>query len=201
MTEMDVGKLGLRLTGRAKKDVTAMVVGDIELDDLNTLQTERGTKPPKIAKLRDRHHALARALAAGMGEGEAAILCRYSGSRVSILKNDPAFMELVAFYRKATDEKFYDMAERMAGLGSDAIDELTDRLEENSEDFTTSQLVDIATRMADRTGHGVSTKTDVNVKVGISQRLADARERANKVRFPQDESVIDITPNGSSNDE
>ena len=57
-----------------------------------------GSQPPALKRLTDRHHALARLISAGTPEGEAALILGYDISRVSILKNSPAFQELLALY-------------------------------------------------------------------------------------------------------
>lgn len=169
--------LGLRLTGRQNKRVTAVVGADLTQSDLDSLQDERGTTAPQIKKLRAKHHALARAIASGIADGEAAILVGYTASRLSILKSDPSFNELVRFYSAKVDEQYLGMHERMAGLGLDAVNELSDRLDEDPEAFSNTQLMEMASRMADRTGHGPSSSTNVNVKVGLADRLAESRKR------------------------
>jgi hypothetical protein len=169
--------LGLRTTGRASKKVTAVVAGTLTQSDLDSLADERGTVAQPIKKLRAKHHALARAIASGVGDGDAAVLIGYTASRVSILKSDPSFKELVRFYTAKVDDQYLGMHERMAGLGLDAVNELSDRLEDEPEAFSNTQLLEMASRMGDRTGHGVSTSTNVNVKVGLANRLEQARAR------------------------
>ncbi len=181
---LSVRELGLRTNGRARKPLTAVLNRPLTEQDILSLQEERQTQAPKIRKLRDRHHALARAIASGLSESDASILCGYDKSRVSILKGDPAFSELVTFYRGKVDEKYYGMHERMAGLGQDAVDELADRLEDGPEDFSINQLLELTKGMADRTGHGVSTKAEVNVKFGLAERLASARQRTEEALNP-----------------
>jgi len=169
--------LGLRLTGRASKHITAVVAGPLTQGHLDSLQDERGTVAEPIKKLRAKHHALARAIASGISDGDAAILIGYNASRVSILKSDPSFMELVRFYTVKVDDAYMGMHERMAGLGLDAVNELSDRLDEDPEGFSITQLMELSSRMADRTGHGPSSSTNVNVKVGLADGLKKARER------------------------
>jgi hypothetical protein len=182
--------LGLRLTGRGSKQVTMVVGADLTQADLDSLQDERGTVAPQLKKLRTKHHALARAIASGIGDGDAAILIGYTASRVSILKSDPSFNELVRFYTAKVDDKYLGMHERMAGLGLDAVNELSDRLDEDPEAFSNTQLMEMASRMADRTGHGPSSSTNVNVKVGLADRLAESRKRMEKYALGDDAKLI-----------
>lgn len=185
--------MDLRLRGRAKKAITAFVDGEVTEEDLASLQVERGVQAPAVKKLRDRHHALARMLAEGVEEGACAIALRYDISRISILKSDPAFRELVAHYRRLVDAEFIGMQQKLASLGMDAADILQERMEENPDEISTPQLMQLMSIAADRTGHGPTSKTEVNVKVGIAGRLAKARERSALAR--------DITPKWQEGEE
>lgn len=182
--------MDLRLRGRAKKAITAVAEDELSDLDIESLMTERAIKPPAVKKLRDRHHALARMLAEGMDEGTCAIALRYDSSRVSVLKGDPAFQELVRHYRNLVNDEFLDMQKKLASLGVDAADILQERMEETPDEISTPQLMQLLTIAADRTGNGPSSKTEVNVKVGIADRLAKARERSALAR--------DITPKGEN---
>jgi hypothetical protein len=59
---------------------------------------------------------------------------------------------------------------------------MEDRPDELS-DATILQIIQVG---ADRTGHGPSQKSEVNIKVGLAERLSSARHRA--------ELAKDITP-------
>lgn len=170
-----------RTRGRAAKSVVFAEVRSLEASDLALLAEEKGSKAPPLKRLGDRHHALARCLASGMSERDAAIACGYVQSRVSVLKSDPAFQELLAFYREDTDRAYRDMHERLAGLSRDAVDELHSRLEEDmvaeEKKISVGHLLEIAKMGADRTGHGPSSSQTVNVNVGIAARLEAARRR------------------------
>lgn len=139
----------------------------------------RPQKAPSVVKLRDGHHGLARVLATGVKEAEASLITGYSSSRISILKADPQFQELLEFYRSQATDVVADLRSRMASMGLDALAELRDRLEERPEDFSPALLKDIVKEMADRTGHapqrGPTSVTQVNVNLG--DRMARARER------------------------
>ena len=177
---MDLSAEIFRTRGRAAKPVVAAVVRELEQSDVVLLATERGVKPSAIKRITERHHALARILAAGtMPEGEAATLCGYSISRVSILKNDPAFKELLDFYKEDAQRPFRDLHIRLSGLAMDAVEELSVRLEEKPEEVTTGQLMEMTKLGADRTGFGPSS-TSVNVNVDLANRLEAARKRVAK---------------------
>lgn len=191
MNGMAHNPMGLRIKGRAEKPLIAQVTRDLDELDLTALQEEKGSAPPKVMRLRERHHTLARALADGISQSDAALLCDYSPSRVSILLGDPAFKELVNFYKNQTADRYLDMHAKIAGLGSDAIEELTSRLEETPEEFSVGQLVEVSKMTLDRSGHGPTTKVEADVRFGLADRMERARKRALDHRVQQ---MKDITP-------
>ncbi|RMD52388.1 hypothetical protein D6827_00035 [Candidatus Parcubacteria bacterium] len=143
--------------GRPAKALSAEVVGALNAADIELLaNAPKGVKAAPIKRLTDRHHALARLLASGMPENEAALTLNYTQSHVSILKQSPAFQELLALYRRDVDAEFVSMLENMAGLGRDALLELRDRLEEKPDRFTNKELLAILTDIADRVDVGES---------------------------------------------
>ncbi len=175
---MDIDFDSLRTRGRAPKPVTASVLRELDATDLACLATEKGSTASPLKRISERHHALARNLASGMPEGEAAIVCGYDLSRVSILKADPTFQELLAFYRKDVQEAYRGMHDRLFGVAMDALDELATRLEEKPEDLSIGQLIEVTKMGSDRTGFGPqSQQTNVNVNVDIATRLEAARKR------------------------
>jgi hypothetical protein len=178
--------LGLRTTGRAKSPLIAEVERELEDVDVASLLAEKGVTPPTIVQLRERHHALARLIAEGRKPGEAAIICRYSQSRMSILLSDPAFQELVAHYRDVVNEQFVDFQRKLSDLAIDAAGILQDRMEQEPEKISDALLLQVVQVGADRTGHGPSQKTEVNIKVGLAERLASAASRVALAR--------DVTP-------
>lgn len=190
----ELPELGLRIGGRAKK---ALVLGEpqeLTDDDLMRLSAPRDVEAAPIKKLRERHHALARLLAAGTAPGEAAIMCGYTASRVSILQSDPSFRELVSHYSDLRTERYFDGIQAMAELHIDAVEEIRDRLENEPEEFSIGHLLEVAKFSADRTGKGPSTKTEVDVKIGLADRLQAgyarvlaAREAGMKVVSPKEQ--------------
>jgi hypothetical protein len=150
---MDLGLniVDMKRAGRPAKPLTAEIVRPLnEADRELALTVERHSKPPEIKRLSDRHHALARLLASGTPEGEAAMILNYDVSRVSILKNSPAFQELLRLYRREVDQQFATTLDHMAGMTRDALMELRDRIEEEPEKFSNNELLRIVTEMADR---------------------------------------------------
>lgn len=137
---------------------------------------------PTLQRLRDRHHALARALAIGMTHGDAALTVGLAPETVSTLVADPTFKELRRFYEADSQRVIRTMHERLAGISADAIDLLQERIEETPDKVSTPQLLEIAKFGADRSGFGPKTVQDVNVTIGLAERMAAARERAVALR-------------------
>jgi len=174
---MDLDLDTVRTRGRAPTLISATVVRELATEDLELLALEKGSKPSALKRISDRHHALARAIASGMPEYEAAAVTGYDISRISILKNDPAFQELLAFYRDEKDKAFRSVQDKLAGIASDALDELQTRIEDTPEKLTTTQLMQLVQLGADRSGNGPSSTTTVNTNVGAADRLEAARAR------------------------
>lgn len=171
-----------RTRGRAPKPITASVVRELEQSDLVLLATEKGSQASAIKRLTERHHALARNIAGGMKVSDAATFCGYTISRVSILQSDPAFKELLEFYREEANRPYRDLHHRLSGLALDAAEELSNRLEEEPDKVSIGQLVELTKMGADRTGHGPQSST-LNVNVDLAGRLEAARKRVAARKF------------------
>lgn len=166
--------------------MSAVQVRELDEVDIALLQEERGIKAPPLKRLSERHHSLARCLASGMEDGDAAITCGYVPSRISILKADPAFQELLVFYRAGVTEKYLDMHGVLAGLSLDAAMELRERLEDDisaeEKKISVTQLMELTKLGADRTGYGPQS-SQVNVNVDLAGRLEAARKRVEQRRL------------------
>lgn len=188
---MDLDLDTIRTRGRAPAFLTATYVRDLDEADIVALGAEQGVKAPALKRISDRHHALARAISSGLPPGEAALICGYDISRVSILQADPAFQELLSFYRDEKDKAFRNVQDKLAGLASDVIDEIQTRIEDEPEKIPMGQLIQLASFAADRSGNGPQTSTtNLNVNVGMADKLEAARRR---VRERQYGKVIDGT--------
>ena len=198
--EFEIDLADLQNAEARTRPLTAVVVRELEEADV-ALLAERGsadTARQPLKKISQRHHALARNIASGMPDGEAAIVCGYTASRVSILKGDPAFQELIQFYSEDIDAQYADLHERLSALSMDAAEELLERLESDPEKISTAQLLEIVKSGADRTGHGPSSTQNVNHNVDIASRLANAikrtEERQIEDRAMKTVKELDLTP-------
>lgn len=174
----------IRTRGRASIPLDATAVGQLTQADLALLQEEKGSQSSAIKRISDRHHTLARCLAEGQSEQEAAINSGYVLSRVSVLKADPAFQELLSFYRKDVNRQYLDVHAKLAGVSGDALNEIQERLENEPEKISLGALIDLAKMGADRTGFGPqSSSTQLNINVDMATRLEAARKRVEARRL------------------
>lgn len=172
----------------AAEPVAARVVRDLTLADLEVAGHPASSPQPvpQLKRLHSRHHALARVLSRGdITDKDAAILCGYTPQMVVILRKDSAFQELIEHYSVELDEVSRGLPDALLGIAKDAVDELGRRVEEEAEKLSVGQLLEIAKLGADRTGHGPQTSStqNVNVNIGIADRLSQARKRVREAKI------------------
>lgn len=117
---------------------------------------EAETRP--LVRLRYQHHYLARLLAEGRPDAECHLCTGYSISRISILKNDPAFRELITYYQSQVEEVYINVHQRLAAVGLNSIEELMDRLDNDPDRFTNRELMELSELGLDRSGYGPQSK-------------------------------------------
>lgn len=176
--------MNIQVQGRQEIEVELEVVRELTEADLASLAAPKGSKPPALQRIRDSHHQIARLLASGLRPMEVCAATGYSASRLSILQNDPAFQELITFYRDdyadASKEVFVDAQRRMTAFVLDGLQELHERLLETPDEFTVTSLTEAVKTFADRSGNGPTSKS-VNINIDYSERLKAARLRAGTV--------------------
>lgn len=157
--------------------------------DLAVLTLPRPLKT--LQTLRDTHHRVARAVAAGLSNAEVAEVTGFSIGRVNTLRADPAFRELVAHKRAMIDAEFAENADPVIGyLKNNALKAaamLSDKLDaaaEADEFLPTRDLLGIAELGFDRTGYGKVNK-NVNINVDFAAQLEAARKRSAAAREPR----------------
>lgn len=180
-----------RTKGRAAKPLRLEAAGELVPADLALLASERGIKPTELLVLRERHHALARCLAAGMSNNEASIITGYDPSRISILKSQPLFQQMMQEYKDQSSGIAADFVERANTLGLTVLSRLQEQVEDR-EDISLSTLLEVGKFAADRSGNAPTTKTqNVNVNVNFGDKLRAARDRANAALK---DTLVDVTP-------
>ena len=164
--------------GKAEREVHMELVRELTPEDLLVREVcTVGSKPPGIKTLRATHHRLAQCLAQGFSDAEASITTGYSPSRISILKNDPAFKDLLAFYSEKRAEVFVDVQARMAGFATAAVEVLQERLEDKPETFSNQDLNNLIKTTADRGGHSPVHKSENKTIVLDAKSLAEIKQK------------------------
>lgn len=167
-------ELNLPDMGSVPKIVTCTIEGVLEPEDLAALVSgpvEGATPavpkevedPTNLKKIRERHHGVARNIAAGMSQSLVASMCGYTDSYLSILLNNPAMQELVGLYRQQHNSSAVLIAEGLRSVGMKAVERIAERLDEEGEGAVTDihELTAIAKLGLDRSGHGPASTTTV----------------------------------------
>ena len=163
---------------------------------LETLVAEDGLPPASSAmspalspatvtdRLRARHHQLARYIAEGKAPREAAFIVGYAPTTVGGYMQDPAFRELVDYYKAQVHHEYLDMHHKLGSLAATAVDILHERLEERPAAFTNNELRQIINDACDRSvapSRGAGTGSGVSINVRF-------------VKAEPQPPVIDVTP-------
>ena len=161
-----------------------------------------GSTTPYVKRLRTQHHHLARLMSQGIHDNEVARITGYSISRVSILKQDPAFTELVTYYKSQADAQFVDVHHKLAGLGEAAVEELQERLEEDPTQFKTGDLLKIGEFALDRsTGPPKSRAGDTGTrKIPVVQVSFHTPQGDTQLTITQDQQPMLEGPAGGPDD-
>jgi hypothetical protein len=159
-------------------------------DGLSEL-SKPATPPSSLKRIRDIHHYIARLVAEGRRTTDIAREVGYSISRISILKGDPAFQQLVEMIRPKVEElrdmAYADAVKQKALIRQISNEEILWRLEEQPETFTNSELLAHVNDGDDRLGDLPKITRSINANLNASfnpQYLAD-REASGRRRLDQ----------------
>ena len=182
---MSESGLGSARGGRRRPTDPILVelVRELGEEDLPLLRNPPvvGSRTPTVAKLSHSHHALAQALAEGRSDIEAGLIAGYSISRISILRRDPMFKELLAHYGTQREIIHTNVLERLRILGMNSVEELQDRLENTPEVFSPRELMELTElalikgRVGAGGGGGTSSGSAPAAPVAISVNFVTAR--------------------------
>lgn len=132
-----------------------LYIRDLTSDDIKSLSSRAayGSQPGQlIQKLRAPHHTLARLLAEGKKHPECSIVTGYTVEYVVMLERDPAFQNLVNYYKEQITPIYLNVHERLASLGAMAMEIIQERMTdpEKVKTMTTGQLREIMNDALDR---------------------------------------------------
>ena len=184
--------------GRKSQQVQAQVIRHLSEEDLPEILSPSsvGSKPPMLKELKAHHHQIARLLAEGTRPQDVIMITGMSSSRISILQDDPTFIDLVEYYRVQKDAAYLDVHARLAGLGTQAMEELSLRLEDSPGSFSNKELKDVMESTFDRSvapakggpkALGPGPSAAVQVVVNFVKHDAPQELQFTKIEGPQDD--------------
>ena len=172
---------------RSEGPVVFQAIRELEAADLVIREvSSSGVIIPKIKALRASHHKLAHVLAMGLSNEEASLMTGYSPNRVSMLLSDPAFKDLLAYYKDNIKDVFVDVTQRMASFATNALEVLQERLEDKPDGFSNKELNELIKTTADRGGHSPVQKTETK---NITLTAEDLLKIKQEVESKQNGSV------------
>jgi len=148
-------------------------------------EVQVGEEPPRAStpttlRLRDSHHALARLLSRGVDETTCSHMTGYALSRISALKRDPLFIELMTAYRIDARDVQRDLEAMWLGIAQDYAQHAHERLHDSPDEVSVQTALDAFKVFADRAGFSPIARSDNrNVNINIGDRLDRARARYN----------------------
>lgn len=171
-------ELGPRPRAVAGECVMVRELGEGDLDVLRSpgLPSTAGPKGPM--RIRHTHHLLAQQIAKGHSMAECALITGYAPATISVMKGDPTFRELVAFYTAEAARVFSVGLERMQALGLSSLDELQRRLEEAPDDWSKRELMELVELMMikgrPQAGQGLGPAGGPGVSINVKFVQAEA---------------------------
>jgi hypothetical protein len=118
-----------------------------------------------LKHIRHNHHQLARLMALGVPQEEISLITGYSPAYISRIKSDPTFEALVDYYHNQRDEVFVDVVDRMKTLGLASIDELQRRLEDEPDEWSRRELMELTELMLVKPA---AARTPMNTTVAVA---------------------------------
>lgn len=183
-----------------------LYIRDLSADDIASLSKRAayGSQQGQlIQKLRAPHHTLARLLAEGKKHPECSIITGYTVEYIVMLERDPAFQELIAFYKEQVGAVYLNVHERLANLGAMAMEIIQERMSdpEKVKTMTTGQLREIMNDALDRSSapskvmQGAGGNGQQQGPRAININFVSAPPMANaSLPEPTAAVMIDITP-------
>lgn len=132
----------------APKRLALELVGEVTRGELEAPKVRPEIKP--LAEIKYIHHAYARWFAAGKSAKQIAAIMGVGPGRVRRMESDPAFQELVEYYRGQVVESWIGTQEQVAVTGRMALGEIQHRLETNPDGFSNRELKEVTEMLLDR---------------------------------------------------
>lgn len=152
------------------QDMRALTLADLEDAKVWTRKKAEGQREPQgqsMLRLRERHHSIARLLAAGLTPTQIGEMIGMAPSSISNIQKSPAFQSLLFSYAAENEKAASDFKSRLEATAGAALNELHERLVNNPEEFSAGVLLQTVNSLADRTGHGPTQKV-LNTTVALT---------------------------------
>jgi hypothetical protein len=175
---------------------TCTIEGSLEAEDLRQLiMTPNDVvvdeeDPRDLKKIREKHHHVARQIAAGLSQRLVSQITGYTEQYLSILLNSPAMVELVELYRIQNGQAAQLAHEKLKTVGLKALELLDEKLDNN--ELNNLELLSAAKLGLDRSGHGPSStqkhvgEQHVFDHAKLAELNLEARRRNADYIVPQD---------------
>jgi hypothetical protein len=160
-------------------------------DQSGNLASTQKAEEKDVQALRARHHGVARLLAEGVPEGVVAEMTGYTASYISTLKNNPAMIQLVEFYRAPKTDAAKLIGEKLRVLGDMSTNLLLHKMENEPEKLTASELTAIAKLGFDRSGNGPNS-TVTNVQEHRLVATEEVLELSKSARRNDRSRIVDV---------
>jgi hypothetical protein len=135
--------------GQAAEPLHLEVLRELTPEDFDAPTLPR-VGPAPIKAIRQTHHLVARLLAEGRPNIEVSAITGITQARISSYKQDPAFAELLEYYKVQVQAQYANVHERLAAFGFSCLEEAQQRLDEAPEDFSLQELRQWMTATFDR---------------------------------------------------
>jgi len=185
MTELSLNQILDRATGagRKPKDIFVSYDRDLSEDEVMMLLEPAAIQPGTLKEIRQSHHGLARLIAVGTPAVDIAAITGFSVSRISVLKSDPTFAQLLAYYIAMEAEAYAgaraDVHQRLQDLTIDTMETLHQKVLEKGDTMSVKELAQIVELGTDRIGYGKTSTVNNNVNHSVSpETLAAIRNAA-----------------------
>lgn len=205
-----VSQVGEALALSAEPDEKAPVTCTIEFallpehladyaDGHGNLASTQKSDEKDVQALRARHHGVARLLAEGVPEGVVAELSGYTGPYISTLKNNPAMIQLIEFYRSPKTDAAKVIGEKLRIVADMSLELLSKKMIEEPDKLTATELTAISKLGFDRSGNGPnSTVTQVQEHRLVASEevieLSRTARHAERARIVDVEAVRSVLP-------
>jgi len=174
-------------------EITFSYERDLVKQDIEELAAVHGVRVANnVQLLRSRHHEIARYMAMGLQNNQIAAIFNMAPATISLLKHNPAFVELLSYYHGQRDLEALDIGSRLRAVALDAVDKLQDAIADP--EATPAFVLKAATDVLDRIGHGSETKLRLSGGVDINAVKSSYNPGAVQPR-----PLIDITPPSAEN--